>query len=221
MRMASRYTRSPKVATSCSGRVRLPSRRSASTSAASPSVGLPPSIAALIRRLVQREVALQLATHCSMTAMSLVTFAIRIAPSSDATRKSAALGPARGARTRPGAASLQRRGSRPATRRRPRPAAAGTPRARRTAPRRGCPSGSRPRSCARAAPRARGRGSSGSARAGRRRIGEARLERALEERGDDLVEDRVAEVFLALEVVVEVPLPTPLSRRTSSSEVWL
>ena len=37
-------------------------------------------------------------------------------------------------------------------------------------------------------------------------VGEARLERALEERADDLIQDGVAEVFLALEVVVEVPL---------------
>ena len=40
----------------------------------------------------------------------------------------------------------------------------------------------------------------------RRRVREARVEGALEERGDDLVEDRVPEVFLALKVVVEVPL---------------
>src|SRR4030095_15740318 len=37
-------------------------------------------------------------------------------------------------------------------------------------------------------------------------IREAGLERALEDRVDDLIEDGVAEVFLALEVVVEVPL---------------
>jgi len=38
------------------------------------------------------------------------------------------------------------------------------------------------------------------------RVGEARLERPLEERADDLIQDGVAEVFLALEVVVEVAL---------------
>ena len=37
-------------------------------------------------------------------------------------------------------------------------------------------------------------------------VGEARLERALEERTDDLIQNGVAEIFLALEVVVEVPL---------------
>jgi hypothetical protein len=51
-------------------------------------------------------------------------------------------------------------------------------------------------------------------------IGEARLERPLQERADDLVEDRVAEVFLASEVVVEITLPDPLSRSTSSREVF-
>ena len=38
------------------------------------------------------------------------------------------------------------------------------------------------------------------------RVREARIERALDERGDELVEDRVPELFLALEVVVEVAL---------------
>ena len=37
-------------------------------------------------------------------------------------------------------------------------------------------------------------------------VGEARLERALEERTDDLIQNGVAEIFLALEVVVEVAL---------------
>src|SRR5207237_9219431 len=37
-------------------------------------------------------------------------------------------------------------------------------------------------------------------------VGEAGLERALEKRADDLIDDGVAQVFLALEVVVEVAL---------------
>ena len=40
-------------------------------------------------------------------------------------------------------------------------------------------------------------------------ICEARLERALEELADELVENRVSEFFLALEVVVEVPFADP------------
>src|SRR5207253_11234889 len=91
-----------------------------------------------------------------------------------------------------------------ATRRTPRPGARGIPRARRRAPRPDCRAGS-PDAIAGAlhlekaieeATDLRERLPLG--------VGEAGLERALEKRADDLIEDGVAQVFLALEVVVEV-----------------
>ena len=158
--------------------------------------------------------------------MSFVSFARSIAPSSDATRKCATASGRHSSVTSPRACasasacvsrSLHRENS-PASR-----VAEPLVHVRR-ARRPGSRTGTRPRSSARAWRRGPGPGSSGSEPAARLvGVREARLDaRAPRKASIDPVEDRVAEVFLAPEVVVEVALSDPAgSRSTSSSDVLL